>query len=264
MHRRSIRRLAAVGLAATVVVGLGACSDDDDEADADAEAPADAGTDGGTDEGADPIDPAGGDTVPVEACDAFVTFSAAMVGDPAALGPAVEDLAAALPESLADAGETLSTAAAAGEEGMGGPEFTGALTEVGDALYNGCEADEQLDVEGVDYGFEGLPAEIGAGRVALRFTNGTEAEEIHELVLVKRNEGTTETVDELLALPPDQLMGKVTMAGVVFVEAPGASSAMVLDLEPGEYVAICMVPVGGAEEGPPHAQHGMVAELSVA
>jgi hypothetical protein len=259
------RRLTAVGLAAVVFVGLAACGDDDDGADAGDDSPST------TAEPRD-VDPAGdgdtgdtgGGTVAVEACDAYVDFSAALiVGEPEPLTAAAEAMVAALPEDLAGAGDTLLVSIGEGGEGMGGPDFSGAANEIGAALYEGCASDEQLDVSGVDYAFEGLPAEIGAGRVAIRFTNETAAAEPHELVLFRRNEGTTESVTDLMALPPDQIMAKVTMAGVVFVEEPDAASTLIVDLEPGEYVALCMIPVGGGEEGEPHALHGMVAELTV-
>lgn len=255
------RRLTAVGLAAIAFVGLAACGDDDDATDAGDDTPST------TAEPLD-VDPAGDDTgdgtVAVEACDAYVDFSAALiVGEPEPLTAAAEAMVAALPEELAGAGDTLLVSIGEGGEGMGGPDFSGAANEIGAALYEGCESDEQLDVTGVDYAFEGLPAEIGAGRVAIRFTNRTAAAEAHELVLLRRNEGTTESVEDLMALPPDQVMAKVTMAGVVFVEEPDAASTLIADLEPGEYVALCMIPVGGGEEGDPHALHGMVAELTV-
>jgi hypothetical protein len=37
-----------------------------------------------------------------------------------------------------------------------------------------------------------------------------------------------------------------------------------LDLEPGRYAAVCFIPIGGGEDGPPHFTGGMVAELEVA
>lgn len=264
MHPSLSRRLAALGLAAAVATTLAACGDDDDSA-----AAGNGDGDGNGNGSTTTVDPLGGETagggaVPVEACDAFVDFSAAFVGDPAALAPAGEALVAALPDDLAEAGSTLGTALSQGEEAMGGPEFTAALSEIGDGLYEGCETDTRLDVGGVDYAFEGLPDEVAAGRVALRFTNRTGSGEPHELVLMKRNPGTTESVDELLALPQDQVMSKLTMIGVVFADTPETSSALIADLDPGSYVAVCMIPVGGAEEGEPHALHGMVAELEVA
>jgi hypothetical protein len=35
------------------------------------------------------------------------------------------------------------------------------------------------------------------------------------------------------------------------------------ELEPGEYVMVCFVSVGGAEDGPPHFTQGMKYEFTV-
>jgi hypothetical protein len=250
MHSPRTRRLAAAALTLALTgAALGACGDDDD-----AEASDTTAADGF----------ASGTSLSPAACDAYAEAAAGMVGDPAALGGAIEALAGALPEDLADAGADLAGAAASGEEALGSPEFTAAWATVGDAAYEGCDADAHLDVRGVDYGFEGLPATVDAGRVAVRFTNGTTSGEMHELVLLKRNEGTTETVDELMALGQEQVMEKVTMTGVAFADAADAESVLLADLEPGGYIAICMIPVGSGETGDPHAAHGMVAEIEVA
>jgi hypothetical protein len=244
------RRLALAGLALTVALTAAACGDDDGDDAASETRDSVLASDAG---------------LPAEACDAYAAFSAAMVGDPAAMADAGSQLTAALPDTLADQGAAIEQALATGDEAaLGSPEVTGALAEVGDAVYDGCEADAQLDVTGIDYGFEDLPEQVDAGRVAIRFTNGSEAGEPHEMVLMRRNEGVTESVEELMALPEDQVMQKLTMAGVVFADAPGTSSVLLTDLEPGNYVAICMIPVGGGEQGPPHAAHGMVTELEVA
>ena len=80
---------------------------------------------------------------------------------------------------------------------------------------------------------------------------------------MRRADGVDEPVEELLALPEEEAMAKLQMAGVAFADEAGGSNVTFLDLEPGEYVAICMLPVGGGEEGEPHAFHGMTAELTV-
>jgi hypothetical protein len=134
---------------------------------------------------------------------------------------------------------------------------------VADVYFAGCETAAELDVRGIDYGFEGLPTEVDAGRVAIRFTNETEHDEAHEMVLFRRLPGTDETVEELLALPEEEAMAKMAMAGVVFADAPGSEAIAMLDLEAGDYIALCFIPTGGGEDGPPHFTSGMVAELSV-
>jgi hypothetical protein len=69
---------------------------------------------------------------------------------------------------------------------------------------------------------------------------------------------------DLAKIPPPELMGKVTPVGVAFAEQPGASAVVLVDLQEGRYVAICNIPLGGAETGDPHSAHGMVTDLTVA
>jgi hypothetical protein len=253
MHSLRHRRLAAAALTLALAGLLAtACGDDDDVADAIGTT----GTNGG--EGAGPA------ALNAEACDAYAALAAGMVGDPSTMAEPAATLAEALADDLRDAGTSLAEAVAAGPDALGTPEFTAAWAAVGDAVYDGCQATSRLDVTGVDFGFEGLPATVPAGRTAIRFTNGTTSGEMHELLLMRRNEGTTESVEELLALGPDQLMEKLTMAGVAFADSADATSVLLADLAPGAYVAVCMIPVGGGETGDPHAAHGMVAELEVA
>jgi hypothetical protein len=256
---RSPRRLGA-SLALTVALtGLAACSDDDEA------------TTSTTDEVTTTVDSpttVAAAALSAEACDAFAGLGAAMTGDPSAAGAAVDAFQEHVTGDLAAPAETVATAFTAAIEGgdpsgMESPEFVEANTLIGEAMYDGCEVDTQVDVAGVDYAFTGLPEEIPAGRVALRFTNGTEADEPHEIVLMRRADGADEPVEELLALPEEEAMAKLQMAGVAFADEAGSANVTFLDLEPGEYVAICMLPVGGGEEGEPHAFHGMTAELTV-
>jgi len=120
-----------------------------------------------------------------------------------------------------------------------------------------------LDVTGEDFSFAGIPDEIEAGTVDVTFTN--DGAEDHVLEVFRFNDDTT--LDELLELPEDEAVSRLTEAGGVF--APGGASATgTLDLaEPGRYVAICPIPEGsvdGAEgTGPPHFVHGMVQEFTV-
>lgn len=247
------RRLALASLAMALVVGGAACGDDDEPA---------AGEEAG---GADGGDGAGLGTqrgLPAAACEAYAGFAAGLVGDPATIGPVLTDLEVALPESLAGEGDAVVAAyEAQGPDALGSPDFNEPMAAIGEAVYDGCEVDTRLEVTGVDYGFDDLPRQVDAGSVALRFTNASEVEQ-HELVLMRRNDGTTASVDELMALPPDQLMSQLTMAGVVFAD-PGGSQVLLGELEPGSYIAVCMIPTGGDEQAEPHLAHGMAAELEV-
>src|SRR5690606_12188029 len=144
------------------------------------------------------------------------------------------------------------------------PDHQAAAAAVADAYFAGCDTVAELDVQGVDYGFEGLPSQVEAGRVALRFTNATEHDEPHELLLFRLNDGVTESIEDLLALPEDEPFSMITPVAGVFVDAPGNEAAALVDLVPGRYGAVCFIPIGGGEDGPPHFTGGMLAELEVA
>lgn len=200
------------------------------------------------------------------ACDAYAAVGASFFGDPSEIPDLLGDLEAAMPADLQDDAGAYAAGLTASFEGdeaaMSDPAFVDASAALGEAVYDGCETSETLDVTGIDYAFEDLPSEISAGRVALRFTNGTDHDEAHELVLLRKAEGTTEALDELLELPEEESMAKLTPVGVVFSDDPGGTATTLVDLEAGEYVAVCFIPTGG-EDGPPHAFEGMAAELEV-
>jgi hypothetical protein len=98
-----------------------------------------------------------------------------------------------------------------------------------------------VTVTGVDYAFEGVPTSVPAG-TSFGFTN--EGAELHELVLVRKNEGVTESFEEILALPEEEGFAKVTVLGGV-VAGPGESArAPVAVSDVGEYLMICFIPQG--------------------
>ena len=118
-----------------------------------------------------------------------------------------------------------------------------------------------LAVTGVDFAFEGLPEHVDAGRVGIDFTNGTTTDEEHEMVVLQRIGDSDETVDELLELPEEELFSKVAPMAVTYADDAGGTNHALVDLEAGNYIAICMIPTAG--EGPPHALNGMVTEFTV-
>jgi hypothetical protein len=138
------------------------------------------------------------------------------------------------------------------------------------------------DVSLVDFGFE-LPASVAAGPQVWKVTNN--GVEPHELALIKLDEGVT--FDDFMAMMSAEATpeGGVEMAspeggmdmatpdaggemgappftdvGGMQALASGLSGWVVLDLAPGEYVAICFVPNA---EGVPHFALGMVAGFTV-
>ena len=131
-----------------------------------------------------------------------------------------------------------------------------------------------VEVKGVEYAFVGLPSSVPVG-TSFRLVNG--GQEDHEFVVVRANEGTTQTLEELLAMPPEQTDRLLTTAGIVFANVGKTSiGTLTLDQE-GRYFAVCFIPQGtksgvspspgagspGAQEGTPHALLGMVAEFTV-
>ena len=140
-----------------------------------------------------------------------------------------------------------------------------------------------ITVTGIDYGYEGLPADIEAG-TKLAFVNAS-AVEAHELVAILIPEAETRTLSELIQLPEEELFavfgGEPEPATVLL--APPSSSEQIEAVgdgtltEPGRYAVLCFLPVGGdpavvldpnaegppESDDPPHASQGMFAEVNV-
>jgi len=305
MHTRR-RTLLRTILALSLLTGVAACGDDDDgdtasaSASSSASAPADEGSGSGS-------DAEGGDY-----CGALQAFHGAIfdtqVEDDATeadiqaafdtLDPLWSDVEASAPEEFADQIEELG--ASIDDLGEGDPEAFNAdetattyFSMVSDSL-DGC-VDEIVEITGVDYAFTGVPETIPAGPIGMRFTNSTQKDEQHEFIIFKKAEGETRTVEEILNDPATQEQGPGEFAGAVFA-TPGTTAGTFLDLAPGEYIAVCFIPVGsgdhempdesaedGGEDqaaddqpegegggegdeagGPPHFVEGMVAEFTVA
>ena len=130
-----------------------------------------------------------------------------------------------------------------------------------------------VDVAATEYEFDGVAAEYEPGAVSFDFVNN--GKELHEFILVKKKADTTETFDELLELPQEEAQEKIEQVDSVF-GAPGDDDYIVADLDEGEYMGICFIPVGltpeaaqaaeeGGEEpqGPPHFTRGMKVEFTV-
>jgi hypothetical protein len=133
-----------------------------------------------------------------------------------------------------------------------------------------------------DYYFEGLPTSVPVG-TQLGFTN--QGAEFHELALARKNDGVTETWDELLALPEEEALAKVTVFAPLFAAAGAAAEGTVTLEQEGQYLALCFIPQGsagtielpdpnatpdpsapppaGLGSGPPHFLLGMRQEFTV-
>jgi hypothetical protein len=125
-----------------------------------------------------------------------------------------------------------------------------------------------------EYAFAGLKKTYDAGIVSFDLTNG--GKEVHELGLIRKNDGTKQSWDELLAMDEGAADDLATVVGFVEPTQPGESGYKVVDLKAGEYVAVCFLPVGATPEvfaaaekggappdGPPHFTKGMRVEFTV-
>lgn len=278
-HR--FRQLAARGaLVACLAVGAIACGDDDDDTDTGAEEPA-GDTGGDTGDGEQAAGEPG--------CQALVDFEAATGEiDPETmseeeLGQAAQELRdlwteiqTVVPEDQAATADELAGVlddlVAGDPSGFQSDETFGKYLEVLEGTVEECGFAE-VSTTAVDYAFEDLPETVDAGTVALKLDNQSEGE-LHEIVLFKKAEGETRSAEEILNDPASEEEGPGEFAGFAFAE-PGEQATGIANLTPGEYIAVCFVPVGsggeggdeageeGGEEGPPHFTQGMFAELTV-
>lgn len=287
-RQRALRSVAVAGLAFSLVGGLAACGDDEkadgittstgDIADPTVDAP---GADGQVDPGG--IAPSGGldyvtnpdPTIDNTVCDAWTSGMGAiheMPQEPDAdiegyfevnVLPYTQTLVDNLEGDQSAAAETIHDSfqqmATTGDFAvMEDPELIEAQASLGLDLHVGCEW-AAVTLQADEYVFEQAPTRLAAGRYSFALENvGVED---HEMVLLRRNDGVTESFDELAELG-DQMMEKVEFTGVAF-GAPGTTAYSAVDLEPGTYFLVCFIPVGGGEDGPPHFMSGMQETIDV-
>jgi hypothetical protein len=153
------------------------------------------------------------------------------------------------------------------------PQFVEADEAVDEYTIENCGWKE-VNITATEYAFGGVAPEIEAGVTSFEFSN--EGAEHHEMVIHRKNDGVTETFDQLLALSRDQLEAKVTFAGYAEAHPKEEGGHAVADLRPGQYHMVCFIPVGSTPEaekaaqdagrdveGPPHFTRGMKAEFTV-
>jgi uncharacterized cupredoxin-like copper-binding protein len=147
---------------------------------------------------------------------------------------------------------------------------------------DGGQEPAAIEIDAVDYAFEGLPATVEAG-TTFRLHNHSSAE-LHEMVAFHLPAGEDRSLEELLALDQAELEGIVGAPRAVVVARPGEEGFVALGEatfgEPGRYLVLCAIPLGADPEeylaaaeaaggqptgfdGPPHFTAGMVAEVVV-
>lgn len=100
-------------------------------------------------------------------------------------------------------------------------------------------------VVGTEYAFTGLPDSVPAG-TAFGFDN--QGVELHQLLVVRKNEGVTESWDELMTLPDEEANSKVTFIADL-IAGPGKVSPGTFAIdEAGDYFAVCFIPQGAMHD----------------
>ncbi len=113
-----------------------------------------------------------------------------------------------------------------------------------------------VPVSGVDFAFDGIPAEIPAGPVSFAFDN--DGESAHEMFVARIGDGFT--LDELLALDSEPTEEQAEEIGGTFGSPGDPTSYVNGDLEPGTYAVVCFIPGPG---GKPHYELGMKTSFTV-
>ncbi len=257
--RRARHALAGVIIVTLALAGT-ACSDDDDasETGSNADATTEETTGGGSGEG---------DAQLAAFCDSFAEATVAFEGEeppPREEGEALlTEVEQTTPDALAEPVESIVTAAREALEGNDDAfddAFFESIAAVDAYRFDNCPTGAQVEVAAVEYAFENAPDTVPAGTVAFKMTN--EGQEEHEMVLFARADGETRSFQELVELPEAESEEAMRFVGAAFAP-PGADGVVIADLEPGDYAMACFIPVGGAEDGPPHVSEGMLTEFTV-
>ena len=115
-----------------------------------------------------------------------------------------------------------------------------------------------VTVTTVDYAFQ-APDTIAAGRTTLRLVNN--GKDFHHIWLIKLEGG--HTLPELIEATKKQgpLPKWAVDVGGPNSPMPGGENSATLDLEPGKYVMVCVIPA--MTDGQPHFMKGMMKQLTV-
>lgn len=260
-------RIRAIGVAACLALVAVACGDDDDETTAateetseTTEAPAE-GAEGAeseycrlateldqqddmpSPEQLEALRDAGPDEIQAE-LDVVVEAFLAAEGDigKAFSDPAVEENLGAIEDYEADVC------------GLGDGEEEGGEDE--ELETEAAEGAEVVPVTGVDFAFEGLPAEVAAGPTAFEFTN--DGDVAHEMAIFKLGDGVE--LDALLAAEEEPTDEEAQDIGFTYA-GPGEGGVFVnADLDAGTYAVVCFIP---GPEGKPHYDLGMKTTFTV-
>lgn len=229
----------------------------------------------------------GDDDSTAAACDAYVAVERAFFVDEdvEAATAALQDFHDAAPDDVATQVEPFLTRLREdGEAAVESEEVGPAETAADEYALENC-GDTDVELSAVDYALPGAPSELDAGRIAFRLTNDTQTDEVHEALLLRKKDGVAGTPHDALSralgetISVDDTLAafeQFTMVGGGFAEPAGGDTedVFLVDVEPGEYILVCLLPVdtpqniepyvGGEEvEAERHLDRGMFTEISV-
>lgn len=146
---------------------------------------------------------------------------------------------------------------------LGSPAAQKAAASVDGYYFKNCPG-QKAAITGVDYAFGGVKQTYAAGATRFRFVN--KGKEEHEMLIVKKKPGTTESFDQLLKLPQSQAQAKTVAVGQA-EGSPGSTNYVAVNLAKGDYLMLCSIPKGTTATkqgtGPPHFVLGMKQEFTV-
>src|SRR5688572_15229743 len=117
---------------------------------------------------------------------------------------------------------------------------------------------QQIEVHTKDYAFD-MPASFKAGLTQVTLVN--DGKEPHHLWIFKLEQGKKlADVFEALKAGPTNFPKWAVNVGGPNSPVPGGKSIAIMDLEPGHYAVICVIP---ALDGQPHVMKGMAKEFDV-
>lgn len=109
-----------------------------------------------------------------------------------------------------------------------------------------------------DYAFD-MPTTLPAGRTTFVVTNA--GKEMHHVYLVKLDAGKTmQDFFKAMEGPPKWPAWAHPVGGPNSPRPMGGESNGTVELQPGKYIAVCMIP---APDGQPHVMKGMAKEITV-
>lgn len=293
MTNSQVKRWAIAAVALALGAGLGACGDDDgDEASSSGATTTTAATETSSDGASG--DEGGGGADLAAACATEAQLNPAVQdipfpeGDEATpeeteaaiayydeeIAPLVADLRATAPDEIGDqvaaVDEAISVFGESGDfaliEDTGPGSPYAAFNDLAGFFFEEC-GDPQVAVSAVNYAFNGdVPASVGLNRI--HFTN--DGEDIHEMVLFRRNDGVTDAFADIFAMEDQAAAEELVEFVAAGFAAPGEDAYAEADLEPGDYAMVCFVPIGVTSEdqfetadAPPHFTAGMLREFTV-